>query len=220
MLDTVASSIALPCARDGMSERLVGIDLGRAMSHGTMIDTRPMHCQHRSSMDSIIAMLRRTTFASPLGTLTLVADDAGLVALLWPDDAPARVPLPVQEENAAHPVLAAAASQLTEYFAGTRTAFDLPLAPRGTAFQCTVWSALGEIPFGETRSYAEVARAIDRPAAVRAVGAANGRNPLSIVLPCHRVVGSGGALTGFAGGLAAKRWLLAHEGVCNRDLFP
>lgn len=165
-------------------------------------------------------MLRRTTFASPVGTLALVADDAGLVALLWPDDAPARVPLPVQQDDPAHPVLAAAASQLREYFAGARIAFDLPLAPRGTTFQRAVWTALGQIPFGETRSYAEVARAIGRPAATRAVGAANGRNPLSIVLPCHRVIGSGGALTGFAGCLAAKRWLLAHEGVCNRDLFP
>ena len=165
-------------------------------------------------------MLRRTTLASPVGTLTLVGEDAGLVAVLWPDDPPVRVPLSAQQEEAAHPVLAAAVTQLDEYFAGRRTRFDLPLAPRGTAFQRAVWSALGDIPHGHTRSYADVARAIGRPAATRAVGAANGRNPLSIVLPCHRVIGSGGALTGFAGGLPAKRWLLAHEGVFNRGLFP
>lgn len=164
-------------------------------------------------------MLHATTLPSPVGTLTLVADEAALVAILWPDDAPARVPLPPQVDGAGHAVLAAAATQLAGYFAGTRTAFDLPLAPHGTGFQRAVWDQLAGIPFGETRSYADIARAIGRPAATRAVGAANGRNPLSIVLPCHRVVGSTGALTGFAGGLSAKRWLLAHEGVSEPDLF-
>ncbi|WP_239017940.1 methylated-DNA--[protein]-cysteine S-methyltransferase [Sphingomonas aracearum] len=155
-------------------------------------------------------MLRSAALPSPVGLLTLVASEAGLVAVLWEQDSPARVPLgPV--EAADHPILAAAAGQLSAYFAGTRQAFDLPLDPRGTAFQREVWTALLAIPFGETRSYAGIARAIGRPAAVRAVGAANGRNPLSIIAPCHRVVGAGGALTGFAGGLAAKRWLLAHE---------
>ena len=155
-------------------------------------------------------MLSSRTMPSPVGDLTLVASDAGLVAVLWPDDDPARVPLgPVMPD--AHPVLDAAASQLAAYFAGTLTRFDLPLDPHGTDFQRAVWAALCAIPFGETRSYADIARAIGRPSAVRAVGAANGRNPLSIVAPCHRVVGSNGALTGFAGGLAAKRWLLDHE---------
>ena len=104
-----------------------------------------------------------------------------------------------------------AADQLAEYFAGTRRTFDLPLDLRGTAFQLAAWNALAEIPYGETRTYAEQAGRIERPAAVRAVGAANGRNPLSIVLPCHRVVGSDGALRGFAGGLGAKAALLALE---------
>ena len=104
-----------------------------------------------------------------------------------------------------------AADQLAEYFAGTRTAFDLPFDLRGTAFQLAAWNALAEIPYGETRTYAEQAARIGRPAAVRAVGSANGRNPLSIVLPCHRVVGSDGALRGFAGGLDAKAALLAFE---------
>ena len=105
-----------------------------------------------------------------------------------------------------------AASQLQEYFAGRRKTFDLPLAPRGTDFQCSVWRALSAIPWGAVCSYADIARAIDKPTAVRAVGAANGRNPLPIVVPCHRVIGSDGSLTGFAGGLDMKRKLLALEG--------
>jgi methylated-DNA-[protein]-cysteine S-methyltransferase len=156
-------------------------------------------------------MLYRTTMDSPVGTLTLVASDAGLVAVLWPDDAPGRVRLAAAEERAGHPVLVAARTQLGEYFAGERHSFDLPLAPSGSAFQRAVWAALAAIPHGETRSYADIARAIGRPTASRAVGAANGRNPLSIVVPCHRVIGASGQLTGFAGGLAAKQQLLAHE---------
>ncbi len=113
--------------------------------------------------------------------------------------------------GAGHPVLARARAQLAEYFAGDRTAFDLPLRARGTAFQERVWTALAEIPYGETRSYATLARDIGRPAAMRATGAATGRNPLSIVVPCHRVVGSDGSLTGYAGGTARKEWLLRHE---------
>ena len=156
-------------------------------------------------------MLHRTTLSSPLGDLTLVASDTALVAILWPDDRPGRVPLEATTDNPDHPMLAAAATQLREYFAGTRTAFDLPLSPRGTAFQRDVWRALDTIPYGETRSYADIAQAIGRPTATRAVGAANGRNPISIVTPCHRVIGRSGALTGFAGGLAAKQHLLTLE---------
>lgn len=103
--------------------------------------------------------------------------------------------------------------QLAEYFAGNRQAFDLKLAPQGTPFQRAVWRALGEIPFGTTCCYADIARRIGRPTAVRAVGAANGRNPVAIVVPCHRVIGRDGSLTGYAGGLDRKRWLLEHEGV-------
>ena len=113
---------------------------------------------------------------------------------------------------------APAVDQLTEYFAGERTTFDLPLDPVGTEFQVAAWRALGEIPYGETRTYGEQAAGIGRPTAVRAIGAANGKNPLSIVLPCHRVVGADGSLTGFAGGLDAKRFLLTHEqSVSGRD---
>jgi methylated-DNA-[protein]-cysteine S-methyltransferase len=104
-----------------------------------------------------------------------------------------------------------AVRQLDEYFRGTRTAFDLPVAPQGTEFQRTVWAALRGIPYGETVTYGQLAATIDRPTASRAVGLANGRNPISIVIPCHRVVGSGGALTGYGGGVERKRLLLEHE---------
>lgn len=155
--------------------------------------------------------LVQTTLPSPVGELTLVASDAGLVAVLWEDDDPARVRLEARTEQADHPVLAEAKAQLAAYFAGERQDFTVPLDFRGTPFQRDVWAALLTIPFGETRSYADIARAVGRPTAFRAVGAANGRNPISIIAPCHRVVGANGALTGFAGGLAAKTWLLDHE---------
>lgn len=149
---------------------------------------------------------------SPLGTLTLVASDRGLAAILWENDDPVRVRIGPRTACADHPLLRETARQLGEYFAGERRTFDLPLDFHGTDFQKQVWRALLAIPFGETRSYADIARSVGRPAAVRAVGAANGRNPISIVAPCHRVIGSNGALTGFAGGIEAKRHLLALEG--------
>jgi len=105
---------------------------------------------------------------------------------------------------------------LRDYFAGTLHAFDLPLAPRGTPFQLAVWNALLEVPWGETISYAELARRVGKPSAVRAVGAANGANPIPVIIPCHRVIGSNGSLTGYGGGIERKQWLLAHEG---RRLF-
>ena len=114
-------------------------------------------------------------------------------------------------EDVGHPVLAATVAQLQEYFRGERRVFDLPLAPRGTAFQLRAWESLRAIPYGEARSYGAQALHIGRPTAARAVGAANGPNPLPIVVPCHRVVGATGMLTGFAGGIETKRWLLDHE---------
>ncbi len=153
------------------------------------------------------------TVASPVGALTLVASDKGLTAILWENDDPDRVRLSPLTEVVGHPVLVAAERQLAEYFAGARKAFDLPLDFQGTDFQKQVWAALLTIPFGETRSYAEIARAIGRPTACRAVGAANGKNPISIVAPCHRVIGADGTLTGFAGGLKAKEYLLGLEGL-------
>ena len=155
----------------------------------------------------------RSIVASPVGKLTLVATDDGLAGILWEHERAGRVRLPIQSEDDAHPVLVETARQLAEYFAGRRTVFAVPLDLAGTVFQRKVWDALLTIPFGETRSYAQIARHIGHPAAARAVGAANGRNPVSIVAPCHRVIGAGGKLTGFAGGLQAKARLLALEGV-------
>ncbi|TDR93180.1 methylated-DNA--[protein]-cysteine S-methyltransferase [Enterovirga rhinocerotis] len=155
--------------------------------------------------------LSSTSLDTPVGLLTLVAGNDGLAAILWPDDPPSRVPLGPLADEPGHPVLLETERQLRAYFAGTLRVFTVPLAFRGTPFQKDVWEALLTIPFGETRSYAQIARQIGRPAAVRAVGAANGRNPISIIAPCHRVVGSTGALTGFAGGIAVKRRLLEFE---------
>lgn len=153
------------------------------------------------------------TMPSPVGKLTLVANDEGLAAVLWENDDPRRVPFEAGalQEFPRHPVLREAERQLQAYFAGKLEAFSLKLAFRGTEFQRKVWQALTTIPFGETRSYAQVAAQIGHPAAVRAVGAANGRNPISIIAPCHRVIGTNGKLTGFAGGLPAKAFLLRLE---------
>jgi methylated-DNA-[protein]-cysteine S-methyltransferase len=149
---------------------------------------------------------------SPVGRLKLVATDDGLAGILWENDRPGRVRLSIEAEDNEHPVLVETERQLAEYFAGQRQEFTVKLDFSGTAFQRKVWNALLTIPFGETRSYAEIARHIGNPAAARAVGAANGKNPVSIMAPCHRVVGSTGALTGFAGGLDVKAHLLALEG--------
>lgn len=153
-----------------------------------------------------------TLMASPVGVLTLVARDEHLAAVLWENERENRVRLGALQRDDEHSLLQETARQLREYFAGSRQRFDLPLDFTGTDFQREVWSALLTIPFGETRSYGEIARQIGKPQAVRAVGAANGRNPISIVAPCHRVIGASGRLTGFAGGLPAKQLLLKLEG--------
>lgn len=148
---------------------------------------------------------------SPVGKLTLVASDQGLAAILWENDKPARVPLGPLTEDLKHPILLETQRQLTAYFAGKLKKFSLKLDFTGTDFQKKVWAALLTIPYGETRSYKQIAIQIGNPKAVRAVGAANGKNPISIVAPCHRVIGSNGKLTGFAGGLETKATLLAIE---------
>lgn len=158
-------------------------------------------------------MIFETTVESPVGTLRLFATQAGLRAVLWPRNDYEQLRLeaePVEREN--HPVLVRAARQLEEYFAKRRRVFDVPLDPMGTPFQLQAWLHLRNIPYGTTCTYGEQAAAMGRPTASRAVGAANGRNPLSIFVPCHRVIGAGGSLTGFAGGLEIKRFLLALEG--------
>jgi methylated-DNA-[protein]-cysteine S-methyltransferase len=148
---------------------------------------------------------------SPVGALKLVASDHGLVAVLWQNDKPSRVRLEELVEDSTHPILLKAERQLEEYFAGKRKTFSVPLEMRGTPFQKHVWEALLGIPFGETRSYGQLAKQLGNARAMRAVGAANGRNPISIVVPCHRVIGSSGKLTGFAGGLETKAQLLSLE---------
>src|SRR6185295_2249976 len=146
---------------------------------------------------------------SPLGAIIVMVDD---------DAALREIRLDGEQRNGPRDAkrCSAACAQLTEYFAGRRREFDLPLAPRGTPFQQRVWRALRAIPFGVVRTYGDVARDIGQPKAVRAVGQANGRNPIPIVVPCHRVIGKDGSLTGFGGGLSTKDWLLAHEGRVRR----
>lgn len=142
---------------------------------------------------------------SPLGRLTLQASEAALIAIRF--DGPG---LPAQQEQSS--LLNEAVNQLNAYFEGRLDKFDLPLAPDGTEFQQHVWQALSQIPFGTVASYAQIARQLGKPGGMRAVGMANNRNPIPIIIPCHRVIGSGGKLVGYAGGMWRKEWLLRHEG--------
>ena len=148
---------------------------------------------------------------SPVGQLQLVADADALVAILWDNEQPNRVKLADLTEDQNHAILLQTRQQLHEYFEGQRRHFDLPLAFSGTEFQKKVWQALLDIPYGETRSYKQIAEQVGNVKAVRAVGAANGKNPISIVAPCHRVIGASGKLVGFAGGLDKKEILLQIE---------
>ncbi len=155
-----------------------------------------------------------TTVSTPLGPVRIFADRDAICGVYLPEHK--RAPSLVAESRPDAPLLHLAADQLLEYFDGRRRDFDLPVRLGGTVFQAAVWSQLQRIPFGETRTYGELAAALGRPKASRAVGAANGRNPVSIIVPCHRVIGADGRLSGYAGGQAAKAWLLAHE-VTSRD---
>jgi methylated-DNA-[protein]-cysteine S-methyltransferase len=160
--------------------------------------------------------MRFDRFETPIGEMTVAADDAGLRHVLFPDNKypPAGRDGWRRDTDA----LRAPREQLLAYFAGELAAFDLALAPTGTPFQVKVWTMLAAIPYGQTWSYGELARRIGEPKAVRAVGAANGRNPLPVILPCHRVIGADGSLTGFGGGLPLKKFLLGHEGAGQRGL--
>ena len=153
---------------------------------------------------------RYTWLDTPVGPTLLTAEGDALtrVSMGAPPEA---VQEDWEQESSGPGILAEACGQLADYFAGTRVTFELPLAPVGTAFQRRVWDALCTVPYGDTSTYSKVARALGDPQAVRAVGAANGRNPIGIIVPCHRVVGADGSLTGYAGGLDRKRWLLRHE---------
>jgi methylated-DNA-[protein]-cysteine S-methyltransferase len=156
--------------------------------------------------------MNRICLSTPVGPIALEANDRAVVRVSFGEEPPV---------GARTPILARAERELEEYFAGTRTDFTFPLElTEGTAFQQRVWRALGRIPFGETRSYGDVARQVGSPRAVRAVGAANKRNPIAIVLPCHRVIGADGSLTGFGGGLPVKKWLLEHEARQRADARP
>lgn len=156
-------------------------------------------------------------YNSQIGPILLQGDEQSLSQLGLPSErAPAR---PASDERESVSAFAEVCRQLDGYFDGSLTCFSLPLAPAGTTFQSAVWEALLDIAYGETCSYGEIARALGRPGASRAVGAANGANPIPIIIPCHRVIGAGGQLTGFGGGLATKRWLLDHERG-ELSLFP
>jgi methylated-DNA-[protein]-cysteine S-methyltransferase len=155
--------------------------------------------------------MRYCYFDSPVGPLLLAGDDASLRHLGFPKNGEPAKPAPGWTESAARGVLAESVKQLREYFAGRRTQFDLPLAPEGTPFQQSVWRCLQEIPYGETISYAELARRVGNPKAARAVGSANGKNRIAIIIPCHRVIAADGTLGGFGGGLPAKLKLLELE---------
>lgn len=156
-------------------------------------------------------MLSYNDIESPVGKLTLVASANALVAVLWERERPDRLKLEAMKFAPQQPILIETERQLSEYFVGRRTEFDLPLDPSGSEFQKKVWRAMTEIPFGQKRTYLDLANAVGSPKAYRAVGFANGKNPISIIVPCHRVVGANGALTGYAGGLEAKAKLLALE---------
>lgn len=162
----------------------------------------------------------RGTVKAPFGTLTVVASNDGVRFCMFDNDAhPKSFEGMEITDDTSHPVVAQAIMQLTEYFAGTRTTFELPLDIQGTDFQKDAWHALAKVPYGATASYGQQAMSIGRPTATRAIGAANGRNPIVVILPCHRIIGANGSLTGFGGGLPVKVWLLEHEkNVLTRSL--
>ena len=162
-------------------------------------------------------MRYRTEIKSPLGQLRLFCEEEVLVGLYFEEHSP--TPRDVSGHDDALP-FRAVVQQLEEFFAGERMTFDIPIKFHGTTFQEQVWSELRSIPYGETRTYGRIASNCERPSAVRAVGASVGRNPLSIIVPCHRVVGANGSLTGFAGGVDRKRWLLDHELANNPSRVP
>jgi methylated-DNA-[protein]-cysteine S-methyltransferase len=161
-------------------------------------------------MEAVVTYYTKKT-QTPVGELKLIASERGLAAILWEDDDPKRVKLEPQVEDEDNDILVETERQLKLYFDGTLKVFSVPFDFVGTEFQTSVWKALLKIPFGQTRTYTQIAKQIGRPTAARAVGAASGKNPISIMAPCHRVVGANGELTGFAGGLETKELLLALE---------
>ena len=163
-------------------------------------------------------MTRYARYDSPLGPMYATAEDDGITHIEFVGAKHAPEARPDWIEDPRHPGLAACGAQFAEYFAGARTEFELPLAPRGSQFQLRVWREIARVPYGQTISYAELARRAGAPGQARAAGAATGRNPVSLAIPCHRIVGSDGSLTGYAGGLERKRNLLELEGALQRSL--
>jgi methylated-DNA-[protein]-cysteine S-methyltransferase len=163
-------------------------------------------------VQSDVLIFSRRTCEAPFGVLTVVGSDLGIRYVMFNNDAH---PKPLERlhvsDSEIHESVNDAMNQLEEYFDGSRRDFELPLDLQGTEFQVAAWNALADIPYGHTASYGQQAASIGRPKAVRAIGGANGRNPVAIVLPCHRIVGADGSLTGFGGGIAVKKWLLDHE---------
>ena len=155
--------------------------------------------------------LARIEHDSPVGELTIIASVEAVRAVLWPNERPGRVTIKEQVEAGSNEIIDQTRHELDEYFAGERTRFEVPVDIVGTDFQRSVWRALTTITYGTTRSYGSLAETVGKPQAARAVGAATGLNPVSIIVPCHRLIGTNGSMTGFAGGLDAKRWLLQHE---------
>lgn len=159
---------------------------------------------------------RHKVISSPVGALTLIVTEKGLAAILWENDNPDRIPVNYGTRDEQHPLLLETERQLNEYFAGIRKEFELTFDFIGTDFQKQVWQALLTIPYGMTRTYGEIAQQLNNPQSVRAVGGAANRNPISIITPCHRVIGSSGKLVGFAGGLDRKNRLLRLEGAIKQ----
>lgn len=164
--------------------------------------------------------LFRKFYESPLGVLELIADENALRGLFMPEHKGKPDWVTKAKDVESHPILDLTCKQLREYFEEVRMSFDLPLRTNGTEFQCLVWDFLQKLPYGVTVSYSELAQSLGKPSAVRAVGAANGKNPIGIIIPCHRVIGANGSLTGYAGGTGRKEWLLRHEGVSLRSKKP
>jgi methylated-DNA-[protein]-cysteine S-methyltransferase len=210
------------CAKSGLLGPLFGASaaldyrFSRSMLRGAFVWVRTHYFYCRTLMENIMSATTQNayiykTVQTPVGELTLVGSDRGLAAILWENDKPGRVRLNIVARDDNHPVLLETQRQLGEYFAGQRRHFTVKLDFAGTDFQKQVWQALLAIPFGQTRSYGEIAVQLGNPKAMRAVGAANGKNPISIIAPCHRVIGATGKLTGFAGGLETKAYLLQLE---------
>lgn len=202
---------------DALVEIIMTQTLTQTPNPSLLITTASPRASRAGDASSNVRSIQMAIIDSPVGKLRLLASGGELVGLDLPNHQAGAVE--GAETDSADPLLTRARLELEEYFAGARQTFDLPLGLQGTPFQQAVWTALYQIPFAETISYRELARRVERPSAVRAVGAANGRNPIAIIIPCHRVIGANGELVGYGGGLPLKRWLIDHEAKTVRGQF-